>query len=379
VVERITEMPGTACAGCHATIINPLGFATESFDALGRVRSEQRLFDDAGKEVGRVPVDTRSRRRWCRATRRRPSGACDLMRLIAAAARPTPASPATTSASPSRAGRTCSADGCLLERLRQLLVKHRSWRGAARGRPVPEFQQRYDSDEEDPHPPPGPAWQRRRSRSGCPSSPRWPRGPSPPIRAGAPAALRGLHHRARRHRRANMFPDPALLTQKTDLFQRHAIASGALKTRLEGATPCCRRCCAARHRADRSAGGQDERAARAGHPFYIGHHTGGHLGNYARNDGNGGDGKIAQASPLPTIDQVMAWSPHFYPDLSASRSGPSLTGSRGGLCWNWSNPAPAPAPSRRCGPSRARSAVQPHLRSAAHPGPSTRASRSSIG
>ena len=53
-------------------------------------------------------------------------------------------------------------------------------------------------------------------------------------------------------------------------------------------------------------------------PFYIAHNTGLHLGNYARNDGNGGDGKAVQAFPRPTIDQIMAWSPSFYPDLSAA-------------------------------------------------------------
>jgi hypothetical protein len=60
VVEELTEQPGSACAGCHANLINPLGFATESFDALGRFRSEQVLFDDAGTPTGTRPVDTRS-------------------------------------------------------------------------------------------------------------------------------------------------------------------------------------------------------------------------------------------------------------------------------------------------------------------------------
>ena len=51
-VEAITEMPGTVCAGCHTLAINPLGFATEGFDALGRFRTAQRLFDAAGVETG---------------------------------------------------------------------------------------------------------------------------------------------------------------------------------------------------------------------------------------------------------------------------------------------------------------------------------------
>ncbi|MEX1368071.1 MAG: DUF1592 domain-containing protein [Nannocystaceae bacterium] len=60
VVEQLTEQPGSACASCHAGLINPLGFATESFDALGRFRTEQVLFDDDGNVTGQRPVDTRS-------------------------------------------------------------------------------------------------------------------------------------------------------------------------------------------------------------------------------------------------------------------------------------------------------------------------------
>jgi hypothetical protein len=57
-VEAITEMPGTICVSCHGTAINPLGFPTEGFDALGRFRTAQRLFDATGAETGTKPVDT---------------------------------------------------------------------------------------------------------------------------------------------------------------------------------------------------------------------------------------------------------------------------------------------------------------------------------
>src|SRR5690606_34616289 len=57
VIEELTEQPGTSCASCHATLINPLGFVFEGFDALGRVQQEQRLFDD-GTQVGALPIDT---------------------------------------------------------------------------------------------------------------------------------------------------------------------------------------------------------------------------------------------------------------------------------------------------------------------------------
>jgi hypothetical protein len=57
-VEELTETPGTVCAGCHATLINSLGFATENFDALGRFRTEQRFFDATGNAAGSKPVNT---------------------------------------------------------------------------------------------------------------------------------------------------------------------------------------------------------------------------------------------------------------------------------------------------------------------------------
>ncbi len=57
-VEAITEMQGTICAGCHRALINPLGFATEGFDSLGRFRTEQRLFDALGNETGTEAVNT---------------------------------------------------------------------------------------------------------------------------------------------------------------------------------------------------------------------------------------------------------------------------------------------------------------------------------
>lgn len=54
-------------------------------------------------------------------------------------------------------------------------------------------------------------------------------------------------------------------------------------------------------------------------PYYLAHHTGGHLGNMARNDGNGSDGAAIQVYTRPTIDQIMAWSRSFYGDLAGIR------------------------------------------------------------
>jgi len=60
VVEMLTEQSGTSCAGCHALQINPLGYVTESFDALGRYRTHQVLLDEEGTVTGMREVDTSS-------------------------------------------------------------------------------------------------------------------------------------------------------------------------------------------------------------------------------------------------------------------------------------------------------------------------------
>jgi hypothetical protein len=55
--EALTMQPASSCSGCHRSI-NPLGYATESFDALGRHRTHERLFDEAGNEIASLPIDT---------------------------------------------------------------------------------------------------------------------------------------------------------------------------------------------------------------------------------------------------------------------------------------------------------------------------------
>jgi len=76
-------------------------------------------------------------------------------------------------------------------------------------------------------------------------------------------------------------------------------------------------------------------------PFYIAHHTGGYLGNYARNDGNGAEGQGLEHRP--TIDQVMAWSPSFYPDIGSitKRSIHIGRNQQQGISWGWSSPSTA--------------------------------------
>ncbi|MBV1858790.1 MAG: DUF1592 domain-containing protein [Nannocystaceae bacterium] len=78
VVEMLTEQAGTSCAGCHLTQINPLGYVTESFDALGRFRSHQVLFDGEGNVTGMREVDTTSTPLLTPGDDRQASSAADL-------------------------------------------------------------------------------------------------------------------------------------------------------------------------------------------------------------------------------------------------------------------------------------------------------------
>lgn len=81
-VEALTEQSGSVCASCHASMINPLGFATEGFDALGRARSEQALFNDDGSPAGSLPVDTHSIPRVTSDDVSLSAGPADLARLM---------------------------------------------------------------------------------------------------------------------------------------------------------------------------------------------------------------------------------------------------------------------------------------------------------
>ncbi len=70
--------------------------------------------------------------------------------------------------------------------------------------------------------------------------------------------------------------------------------------------------------------------------FYIGHHTGGHLGNFSANDQGPKDKGI---EPFSTIDQVMAWSSRFYSQLGNIKMRSIVTGEDfRGDSWAWSNP-----------------------------------------
>jgi hypothetical protein len=136
----------------------------------------------------------------------------------------------------------------------------------------------------------------------------------------------------------SMFPSQSLLENTLDLYSDHPVRSGALSATSEGDDAVLSPILRAKASVLTPAllakmnvlWGLDV-------PFYIAHNTGLHLGNYARNDGNGDEGKDVQAFPRPTIDQIMAWSSSFYPDLGSVRERAMIFGDRP-VSWNYSNP-----------------------------------------
>lgn len=54
--EQLTEIPGSVCESCH-TQINGLGYVTEGFDALGRVRTQETVYGWDGSILATHPID----------------------------------------------------------------------------------------------------------------------------------------------------------------------------------------------------------------------------------------------------------------------------------------------------------------------------------
>ncbi len=106
----------------------------------------------------------------------------------------------------------------------------------------------------------------------------------------------------------NMYPATSTLTQSTVHLPGHTIKSGPLQgTTLSPVL--------------KSASLTSKLVSKLNvlrgfdYPYYIGHHNGGHLGNFVRSD----QGPKNMAA-FATIDQIMANSPSFYPDLACGTS-----------------------------------------------------------
>jgi hypothetical protein len=73
LLESFTQQPGTVCLGCHGALINPLGFAFEHYDGLGKYRDT---------EANGLPIDASSTYEFAEGSKSY-NGAVELMKVIA--------------------------------------------------------------------------------------------------------------------------------------------------------------------------------------------------------------------------------------------------------------------------------------------------------
>jgi hypothetical protein len=131
---------------------------------------------------------------------------------------------------------------------------------------------------------------------------------------------------------ANMCPAESMLTQTTNLYSDHPIRYGTLKATVNGGRASLSQVLSASSSVLTDSLVSKLNVLRGFDvTCNISHHTGGYLGNFARTDTAG-----LPLTDIPTIDQVMAYSPSFYPDLSSIRKRSMHIGH---VCsYGWSNP-----------------------------------------
>jgi hypothetical protein len=120
VTEAVTA--STACSGCHVSYLNPLGFATESFDGLGRFRTTETLYNTDGTVATRLPVDTSSAPHVMMGDdTTTASGAADVMRLVESSHKPEACLARNYFRYTFGRFEDVSLDGCSLEMIRKTL------------------------------------------------------------------------------------------------------------------------------------------------------------------------------------------------------------------------------------------------------------------
>ncbi|HVZ31000.1 MAG TPA: DUF1592 domain-containing protein, partial [Polyangiaceae bacterium] len=147
VVEKLTEQPGSTCATCHASMINPLGFASENFDALGRLRTSEVLYDDDGSQLAVKPVRTQGVPRVWPDDTQPAAGITDLTNIIVQSGKAESCFAREYIRFAYGRKEDENTDGCALESVRAALQEGQSLQQALRA-PVlrPEFRQRMLGD-----------------------------------------------------------------------------------------------------------------------------------------------------------------------------------------------------------------------------------------
>jgi hypothetical protein len=147
VVETLTEQPKSQCSSCHSTMINALGFATENYDALGRLRTNEVLYSADGKELGEKPVDTTSVPRIWQNDDQVSNGAEDLTEMIVQSGKAESCFARQYIRFAYGRREDEEVDGCALEAVRSALQDGQSLQQAIRAPALrPEFRQRFVGD-----------------------------------------------------------------------------------------------------------------------------------------------------------------------------------------------------------------------------------------
>ena len=121
-VEGITEQDGTSCIACHRPLINPLGFATENFDALGRVRANESLYDAMGNVTAQIPIDTSTMPQITSGDMTMTKTTADVIGLINSSAKAHACFARNYFRFTFRRLEDVASDGCSLERMRQNIM-----------------------------------------------------------------------------------------------------------------------------------------------------------------------------------------------------------------------------------------------------------------
>ncbi len=140
-VERITSQ-SPSCQGCHETFINGLGFALEGFDALGRKRAEERVFDAMGRELAVHPIDKAAIPRVLVDDETPVASAAELAQRMHESGMPGRCLAQSMIRFSLFVGASENSHGCLMERVRQNLERGSMRDAFASLLRSPEFRQR---------------------------------------------------------------------------------------------------------------------------------------------------------------------------------------------------------------------------------------------
>ncbi|MBK6515108.1 MAG: DUF1552 domain-containing protein [Polyangiaceae bacterium] len=139
----------------------------------------------------------------------------------------------------------------------------------------------------------------------------------------------------------HMWPDEATAAQARQVYPGHQMHWGELAPATSGGTTSLSACLSAPSTSLTASLISKMNVIRGlDYSFYLGHHRGGILGDV----GNNND-EAPRFERVPTIDQVMAWSPSFYPDIANIKLR-SMHVSRGydGLSSTYANPVDKTGP-----------------------------------